>query len=92
MNNKENILSILKSLWGKWDLAEGIYIVVEKTNNTNLVNDLLVFFSLTLNNVDNYELKTKIQESIDILHKMKQEEGLDKNTDIEEADNLIYHL
>ena len=96
MTKKDYILKVLDALIGYRPLARGLKILVEGNVLDNTTIDSLVdIFAKTIDEIEDGELKEKLQKSkgiIEQLQKMEQEQHFRDEESLKELDKMIEAL
>lgn len=75
MTKKEYIIKVLDALIGIRPLARGLKILVEgNTLDDTTIDNLVDILAKTIENLEDWEVKEKLQKSKNILEKLKEEE------------------
>lgn len=87
MNQKKELLiEILKQLEWHWDLAPWFLVIIEKTGNEELIDDLLKLIKTGIKSIKNKRIKTKL---INRIKEMKKKWDIEQEKEREEADELL---
>ncbi|MBP8016864.1 hypothetical protein KAZ01_02545 [Candidatus Gracilibacteria bacterium] len=93
IKKRQAILNILKSLFGQWELAEGLYALVGSKYITKEALDSLVeVISSAMKNIEEQNKNEQIKKSIELLDKMKEEEEKQKVEEQKQADGIFLDL
>ncbi|NUJ97677.1 hypothetical protein HGA92_02715 [Candidatus Gracilibacteria bacterium] len=90
---RELILSVLESLFGYWDLAEGIHALVSSQFVTQeLLDSLTQILSDAIENVQDEKIKKKIQKGLELIEKIREIEAQERAEDIKLAELELLKL
>jgi hypothetical protein len=73
MTKKDYILKVLDALIGYWPLARGLKILIDgNTLDDKTIDSLVDTFAKTINEIEDNEIKKKLQTSKNILEKIQK--------------------
>ena len=83
---KQGLIKILKQLEWDWDLARWFLIIVEKTEDEEVIDGLIRVIHRWIRTIKNNRLRAKLEERV---KELQRKWDLDQESGREEADNLL---
>jgi len=90
LDKKQQLLSILKELFGIFELAESLYEYIEQNDiNDEILDNLINLFISQITNISDEKNREKLQTTINKLKLLREKELHESKLDMEDAENLL---
>lgn len=87
---KQLLLKVLQKLQPYWDLAEGLIALVDSQYiDEKTIDGLLAIISQSIKNVKEGQEKSKLQQAVEVVQRIKHSEAIEKEEESEEIENLL---
>lgn len=87
MNQKKELLiEILKQLEWYWDLVPWFLVIIEKTGDEELIDDLLKLIQTGIKSIKGKRIRTKL---VNRIKEMQKKWDIDQENNSKEADSLL---
>lgn len=86
MEKKQVLIEILRQLEWHWELARWFLVIVEKSENEKIIDDLIKLIQTGIRSIKDKRIRAKLVERV---KEMQMRWDIDQENSSEEAENLL---